>query len=165
MYESKIVKNKISYKEMMRQHPLSEYDEHKSDMGISGSYDNTSIHSHSRHENDGIDITNSEVDNMSEWKQRVSKKAHDFKSEPEIVGTLVVVQENDFVNKETQLHGKDFIIRKADGEEVLVYGKDVIVSLLKDVPLNTEVKIKFIGFEKSKKTGRAYENFEIFTRE
>jgi hypothetical protein len=167
MYESKIVRNKISYAEMMRNKSLTEYQDGESYLGFDRDVDSNNIHAHSRHEIDGTDINSNEVETMNEkeWKQRVIKKAHDFKQEPEIVGTLISVKENDFINKETGQHGRDFVIRKESGEEVLVYGKDVIVTLLKEVALNTAVKIKYLGLEKSKKSGRAYENFEVFTRE
>lgn len=164
MYESKVVKNKIPYQETRKCHTLEEYFDKR---GVRESViinDSRHIHSHSDSERSRTDINN-EVETMSDWIKKEIKKAHDFKAESELVGTLFAIVPNEFIDKDTGQKGMDFLVEKKGGEQVIVYGKSVLVILLKDVPLKTDVKIVFIGMEKAKKSGRYYENFEVFTRE
>lgn len=172
MYESKIVKNKIPYQETRKCRSLEEFINGNTRDGESGQVhrlhdpdDIHSVHSHSDSEKSRTDIKHSEVETMSEWIKKEIKKAHDFKAESELVGTLISIVPNEFTDKDTGQKGMDFLIEKKGGEQVIVYGKSVLVTLLKDVPLKTDVKIVFKGMEKAKKSGRYYENFEVFTRE
>jgi hypothetical protein len=171
MYESRIVKNKIPYQETRKCRTLEEYNDNTGTgevgriIGLHNIDDSPIIHTHSDSEKGRNDINNNEVETMSEWIKKELKKAHDFKVESELVGTLIAVVPNEFVDNETGQKGMDFLIEKKGGEQVIAYGKSVLVTLLKDVTLKTEIKIVFKGMEKAKKSGRYYENFEVFTRE
>lgn len=89
-----------------------------------------------------------------EWK-KVERHAHDFKENPEVIGEVVE-------KPESQFGGVDFVL-KTKGGEVLVYGKTALQTKMANIKPGTMVKIVLLGERKSEKTGRTYEDFEVFT--
>ncbi|MBU4348643.1 hypothetical protein KJ671_04050 [Patescibacteria group bacterium] len=85
---------------------------------------------------------------------KIERTAHDFKAEKELVGVLKE-------KVESQFEGFDFIL-EAKGKEVLVFGKTALQSKLSGVAIGTKIKIVYLGEKKSEKTGRNYEDYEVF---
>ena len=86
--------------------------------------------------------------------EKIERQAWDFKENPELVGVL-----KDKVD--SQFSGHDYILEK-DDKEILVFGKTALQAKLEAIALGTKVKLVFIGIKKSEKSGREYEDYEVF---
>jgi len=60
-------------------------------------------------------------------------------------------------NGETRL----YTVEKKGGEKIDVWSSATIDNFLGNMPIGTEIQIKYLGKEKSKKGGREYHNFEF----
>lgn len=86
----------------------------------------------------------------------------DFKKEgkdAELIGV--------FTGKETEVGDNEsnmYHFEKENGEPVSVWGNAVLDVRLKNIKVGEEVKIIYLGKEKSEKTSRTYHNFDVFHR-
>lgn len=96
-------------------------------------------------------------ENMNKEWTKIERKVHNFKENPEFVGTLKGKVANDF-------DGYDFVF-DVKGQEWTVFGKTAIMNKLKDVSSGSDVKIVYLGEEKSKKNPKySYENYDVFVK-
>ena len=93
---------------------------------------------------------------MAEW-MKIDRNAFDFKTNKELVGKLKEIVPNQF-------GGNDFLIEKEGGETVLVFGKTALQSKMAGISIGKQVKMIYVGQKKSDKTGRTYEDYEVFVK-
>ena len=95
-----------------------------------------------------------------DWKKVEVGDVWEFEEE----GTLVGV----FVGKEEGVGENESILYEfelKDGSRVNVWGSTVLDTRLKNIVVGEEVKIVYMGMEKSKKRKNAeYKNFDVFHR-
>ena len=103
-------------------------------------------------------------DNLN-FRKAENAEAWDYKTQPEIMGELMSIQENVGPNNsmmyELELDETD----KATGLAVRrsVWGSTVLNTRLKNVKVGEIVKIKYLGQKKSEsRKGAQYHDFEVF---
>jgi len=75
------------------------------------------------------------------------------------------VLEGVYINKRINVGPNNsclYEIRQANSEVVAVWGSTVIDFRMTNVPLNSQVKIEYIGKVKNPKTGRQFKEFKVF---
>lgn len=87
------------------------------------------------------------------------EEVHDFETNKELVGVYVGKQENVGDNKSNM-----YTIEKKDGARVGVWGSALLNSRFERIFIGEEVKIVYLGKEKSKKTNRNYRNYSFYHR-
>lgn len=97
------------------------------------------------------------TENKIVWK-KIEKSAHNFKENKELEGVLINKVPNQF-------QGNDFLIEDKNKNQILVFGKTALQSKLSNVPLGSNLKIVYLGEKKSDKTGRLYEDYDVYIPE
>lgn len=82
---------------------------------------------------------------------------HNFEDEPELVGTLVKVEDNVGPNGSTM-----YTIKNEAGEPVKMWGSTVLDDKMGMIPLGSEVKIVYNGKVQNEKTKRTYKSFDVY---
>lgn len=98
---------------------------------------------------------------MEKW-QKVEPQltpAWDYKKDKEIEGLLLEVRTNVGPN-----NSKMYMIKKMNDEVVGVWGGTVLDTRFSQIQIGEEVKVVYLGLEKSPKTGRQYHAFDVFHR-
>jgi len=93
------------------------------------------------------------------WEKVELGGSWDFRTNKEIEGELVGMEENVGPNESTLYH-----IKKANGEILGVWGSTVIDSRMRTFEPGDKVRIIYQGMAKSPTTGREYHNFDIFKK-
>lgn len=94
------------------------------------------------------------MESATKWK-KVEGQVHNFSENPELIGIYTGMEEGQY--------GQNIVIERAhDGQTVIAFGKTALLSKFKLIPLGAFVKIMFRGTKTSQKTGRMYQNFEVF---
>lgn len=98
------------------------------------------------------------IDDFTE-KDEVKKEFEvwNYREELQIIGTIK--------GKIAGLFGENFIIEDANNQEVILPNLTALNSLLVNAKVGDKIKVVYQGSEKSKKTGRTYENFKVFIKE
>lgn len=91
-----------------------------------------------------------------EWK-KVEGDGHNFEEQPELIGVLVDLKENNF-------GGHDYVLETEPKKMVLVRGLTALASKMSSIKLGTKVKIVYLGKKKSQ-TGMVYNNYDVYTGE
>lgn len=94
------------------------------------------------------------------WKKLEANSGWKFKEEKELVGVYVSMEENVGPN-----NSKLYTIEREDGSRIGVWGNTMLDDKFKDIEIGTEIKIVYLGLVESEKTGREYNNFDIFLSE
>ena len=90
--------------------------------------------------------------------EKISNKANiwDFELNAELEGTYAGMKEN--VGKN---NARLYFIKKTSGEEASFWGGTILDDLMVSVPIDSSVRIRYLGKAKSKNSDREYKNFEI----
>jgi len=91
------------------------------------------------------------------WEKVETVPTWDFKDEPEFVGQFVVAEAEVGPNKSNL-----YTFKKESGEVMAVWGNTILDNRFKNLIKGDKVKIVYKGKEKSPKTGREYNNFEVY---
>lgn len=94
------------------------------------------------------------------WEKVEVAPSWDFKDEPEFIGEFVSAESEVGPNKSNL-----YTFKREDGEVVGVWGNTILDSRFKNLVKGQDVRIIFKGKETSPKTGREYNNFEVFKSE
>lgn len=99
--------------------------------------------------------------NTNEWKQIGAQNgdAWDFETNPEMIGIYIGKEEGIGTNNSTLYN-----FEKPEGV-VSVWSTALLDSRFKNLKEGEEVKVIYLGKEKSPKTGRTYKNFEVYHRQ
>jgi len=90
-----------------------------------------------------------------EWK-KIEKRVHDFNDNTEFIGVFKCSEEGQFEHC-------NFLF-DVEGKDVIVYGKTALQTKLQNITPGTQVRIVCLGEKRSEKTGRTYQDFDVFTR-
>jgi len=82
----------------------------------------------------------------------------DFEKNPDLVGIFKNVK------KEVGENKSNIYTVEVKGEDYKFWGTTVLDIRLENIEEGAEVWIKYLGREKSKKTGREYKNYEVYHR-
>ena len=82
-----------------------------------------------------------------------------FWEDKEIVGTYVSMEENVGPNNSCL-----YSLQKADSSLIGVWGSKLLDSRFKNIQIGDEVRIVYLGKVTSEKTGREFNNFEVYSR-
>ena len=91
------------------------------------------------------------------WEKVETVPTWDFHEEEEFIGTFVSAESEVGPNKSNL-----YTFRKEDGELMGVWGNTILDSRFKNLSVGEDVKIVYKGKTTSPKTGRDYNNFEVF---
>jgi len=91
------------------------------------------------------------------WEKVETVPTWDFKEEAEFVGFFVSVETEVGPNKSNLYN-----FRTEENENIAVWGNTILDMRFKNLQLGDKVKVVFKGKELSPKTGREYNNFEVF---
>lgn len=94
---------------------------------------------------------------QDEWKKVEMSPTWDFESKKELIGVYISKEENVGRNQSNLYNFK-----VSDGSIVSVWGSALLDSRFKNIPVGAEVKVAYLGKEKSERTGRQFNNFEIY---
>ena len=83
----------------------------------------------------------------------------DFGTQPEIQGVLIRKEEHVGPNDSNM-----YRLQLADGKELGVWGNTVLDGRFQKVTIGEEVKLVYLGKQKSEKTGREFHAFDVFHR-
>lgn len=101
------------------------------------------------------------MENTNEWVKvgaGAQGDSWDFETNPEIVGIFLGKEEGVGPNEQIL-----YSIETKDGPFV-VWGSALLDKRLKNVVEGEEVKIVYLGKEKSQKTGRTFKNYDVYHR-
>lgn len=93
------------------------------------------------------------------WKKIEMNPTWNFEEDKEIVGTYVSMEENVGTN-----NSNIYSLKKADSSLIGIWGSTLLDHRFKNIQIGDEVKIVYLGKETSEKTGREFNNFEVYTR-
>ncbi len=97
---------------------------------------------------------------MNNWKKIEVGDAWDFEENDTLIGVFVGKEENVGENQSML-----YEIETKDGRRVNVWGSTILDTRLKNIEIGEEVKIVFLGREKSKKRkDTEYKNYDVFHR-
>ena len=97
---------------------------------------------------------------MGEWsKVDPGGDTWNYKEHPEIIGIYSDKKTDVGPNKSMMYH------LKAEDVDIWIWGSTLIDKRFEKIEFGEEVKIVYLGDEKSPKTGRTYHNFEIYHRQ
>ncbi len=91
------------------------------------------------------------------WEKVETAPTWDFKGEPEFIGFFISAEAEVGPNKSNLYNFK-----KENGEVMAVWGNTILDARFKNLEIGDEVKIIYKGKETSPKTGREYNNFDVF---
>ena len=94
-----------------------------------------------------------------DWQKVETTAAWDFEKNSEVEGTYVLREEEVGRNASNLYH-----LELEDGKRVSIWGNTILDNRFELVDLGEEVKIVYLGMEKSEKTGRSYRNFDLYHR-
>jgi hypothetical protein len=94
------------------------------------------------------------------WKKVETAPTWDFKDDKEFVGTFVSAETEVGPNKSNLYNFK-----KDNGEAIAIWGNTILDGRFKNLEVGDKVKVVFLGKATSPKTGREYNNFEVFKAE
>jgi len=94
------------------------------------------------------------------WKKVEVAPTWDFREDKELVGTFVSAETEVGPNKSNLYNFK-----KEGGEVVGVWGNTILDSRFKSLVAGEKVKVVYLGKETSPKTGREYNNFDVYKAE
>lgn len=94
---------------------------------------------------------------VEKWEKVETAPTWDFKEEPEFIGCFLGVETEVGPNKSNL-----YSFKKEDGEIMAVWGNTILDMRFKNLELGDKVKVIFKGKVKSPKTGREYNDFEVF---
>ena len=94
------------------------------------------------------------------WVKIGSKPTWKFQEEKEVEGVYLSKEEGVGLNN-TSLYN----LKKTDGSIIGVWSNTLIDDKFKSIKVGQEVKIVYLGKVTSEKTGREYNNFDVFTNE
>lgn len=98
-------------------------------------------------------------DTNENWQKVETTAAWDFEKNSEVAGTYVLREEEVGPNASNLYH-----LELEDGKRVSIWGNTILDNRFELVDLGSEVKIVYLGMEKSEKTGRSYRNFDLYYR-
>lgn len=87
----------------------------------------------------------------------------DFEATPEIQGILIRKEEHVGPN-DSNMYRLQIESDTEGTKEIGIWGNTVLDGRFKKVEVGEEVKIEYLGKEKSPKTGREYHSFEVYHR-
>lgn len=93
---------------------------------------------------------------MSEEWRKIEQQVHNFDEHKEFVGVFKSKIEGQFEH--------DNFLFDVEGKDIVVFGKTALQNKLQNISPGTQVKIMYLGVKKSEKTGRMYQDFDVFTR-
>ena len=96
---------------------------------------------------------------MAEWEKVEMSPTWDFEEKPEMVGIFKGVEKEVGANASNL-----YTFKLEDGELISVWGSTILDTRLKNLEIGEEVKISYLGKEKSPTSGREYKNFDVFHR-
>lgn len=96
---------------------------------------------------------------VDEWKEAKSGLTWNFEENPELVGTLIAVE--DHVGQNDSML---YQIQDEDGNVHRVWGSTMLDDLFKQIHVGDSVKVVFKGKEKNKVTGRTLKRYELYYR-
>lgn len=96
----------------------------------------------------------------SDWKEATVSSNQAWDRKEPLEGEYVKFQQNVGPNESMM-----YTLKKADGEEVGVWGSTTLDSKFVDIPLHSKVRIEPLGLIKSEKTGRSYLDFRVLFKE
>lgn len=96
-----------------------------------------------------------------DWEEvnPMNDEIHDFEQEDTLVGVYVGKQEDIGDNNSTL-----YTIEKRGGKKVGVWGSALLDGRFGGIFIGEEVKIVYLGKEKSQKSNRTYKNFAFYHR-
>lgn len=94
------------------------------------------------------------------WKKVEANPAWKFEEEKELIGVYVSMDENVGPN-----NSKLYTFERPDGSMIGVWGNTMLDDKFRNIKVGEEVKIVYLGKATSEKTGREYNNFDIFLGE
>ena len=94
---------------------------------------------------------------MEKWEKVEVAPTWNFKEENELIGTFMSAETEVGPNKSNLYN-----LKGEDGEMISVWGNTILDSRFKNISEGDRIRIVFTGKETSPKTGREYNNFEIF---
>ncbi|MDP1552315.1 MAG: hypothetical protein Q8M06_04810 [Methanobacteriaceae archaeon] len=100
---------------------------------------------------------------MSEWvevKKEEEKKEEIRVWEPVTTGESVQGKYIDLEEDVGQFKSRRYTVRQEDGE-IKIWGSTVLDSLMKEVPLNREVRITFNGTQPSKSGRNPWKDYKV----
>lgn len=93
------------------------------------------------------------------WKKVEQSPTWDYKVDNEFVGIYISREENVGPNNSNLYN-----FEKKNGEMIAVWGSSVLDVRFKNLKFGEEVKIEYLGKQKSEQTGREYHAFEVYHR-
>ena len=93
------------------------------------------------------------------WQKVENSEVWDFEKNPELTGAYVLREENIGPNASNLYH-----IELENGKRISVWGNTILDNRFELVNIGEEVKIIYLGMEKSEKTGRNYRLFDLYHR-
>jgi len=57
-----------------------------------------------------------------------------------------------------------YVLNTVDNKKVGVWGSRVLDDRFKEIPIGSEIKIEYLGEQRTKKGGRTYQNYKVFYR-
>ena len=99
---------------------------------------------------------------MNEWKKidPDTSETWNYKEDKKLIGIFLEKIENVGQNNSNM-----YKFEMTDGTLLSVWGTTLLDARFKNLKKGEEVKIIYLGDEKSPKTGRTYHNFEVYHRE
>ena len=94
-----------------------------------------------------------------EWEKVNMAPTWDFEKDKVLIGIYASKEENVGPN-ESNL----YTFEKQDGTKIAVWGNTLLDTRFKNLLEGEEVKIEYLGKQKSEKTQRTYHNFEVYHR-
>lgn len=95
--------------------------------------------------------------NNGNWEKIETNPTWNFNEDRELIG--------EFIGAETQVGPNEsnlYTFKKEDGELIAVWGNTILDSRFKNLEIGDKVKVVFKGKTKSPKTGRTYNDFDVF---
>lgn len=89
------------------------------------------------------------------YKKITQSDIWDFEETGELEGEYTGMKEGVGAN-----NSKLYYIKSGDGKEVAFWGSTLLDDQMRSVGIGSQIRIKYLGMEKSPKTGREYKNFE-----
>jgi hypothetical protein len=93
----------------------------------------------------------------NEWEKVEVAPTWDFREEPEFVGYFLSVETEVGPNKSNL-----YTFREENGDVTAVWGNTILDARFKNLIGGDKIKIVYKGKEKSPKTGREYNMFEVY---
>lgn len=96
---------------------------------------------------------------MAEWQKVETTPVWNFEVEKELVGVYISKEENVGPNASNL-----YTFERENGTMIGVWGGTLLDDRFKNLMVGEEVKIMYLGKQKSEKTGREFNSFEVYRR-